>query len=802
MFGQFLSWYLVVTLCGLAALPLAARLFARTPGDGIVFARPLGILLTGYVFWLGYAFGLLRNEAGGAWLSLAIVAALSIYLGRDRLREWRSFDWRGALIGELIFLSTFAIWALVRAYNPAADHTEQPMDLMFMSSLWASPSFPPQDAWLSGYSISYYYGGYWLLVTMGRLAGTTPEITYNLGQACWYGLLLSASYGLVYALLRLPARVSEGVVRGLQTGRAALGGLLAAVMVGLAGNFQSILEWLYAQGVNVAPLARLANVPNFPEGAAQTHQWYISMGDWWWWRSSRVLADSGLNGGHQEVISEFPAFSYVLGDNHPHVLAMPFVILVIALALAWFLEPQPDPGERGWTRWLPVSPVLLAATLVSAGSLLWLNTWDFPPYLLLLGVIVFTVSRERRLLRALVAGALVAVGGILLYLPYFFTAQSQAQGFNVNLFNPTHLPQFLWVFLTGLLAFGALALIAWRERRASWRTIVITFALLIAGSLLILGVGYLLSTTVLMEQFARINPLPEGATAYLPLFLDRWRDAPWTLLLTALLAALAIALWLARLHDDERSPVTFAVLIAGIGLLLAMTPEVIFLRDNFGWRMNTIFKFYYQTWLLLGLSGSVGVLLALDRVRSQPLTLIFTIPAVGLALAGLVFPAAAAWSRTNGFAGTPTFDAVAWIEGASPSELAAARWLRDNSPSDSVVLQASGQSYHTDDNRIATVSGRATLLGWDGHESQWRGDAFGEMAAGRSETIEQIYRLGDPATVAQLLDQWGIDYVVIGPAERRAFSLTPEDEDRLLGVMDLVFQQGDVKVLARRGRPA
>ena len=40
--------------------------------------------------------------------------------------------------------------ALVRAYDPAANHTEKPMDLMFMNSIAASATYPPMDAWLAG----------------------------------------------------------------------------------------------------------------------------------------------------------------------------------------------------------------------------------------------------------------------------------------------------------------------------------------------------------------------------------------------------------------------------------------------------------------------------------------------------------------------------------------------------------------------------------------------------------------------------------------------------------------------------
>src|SRR5690606_25631768 len=92
-------------------------------------------------------------------------------------------------------------WAIVRAYDPNADHTEQPMDLMFMNSIWASATYPPQDAWLAGYAISYYYLGYWLLTTVARIANTAPSIAYNVGQALWYGLLWSGCFGLVMNLV-------------------------------------------------------------------------------------------------------------------------------------------------------------------------------------------------------------------------------------------------------------------------------------------------------------------------------------------------------------------------------------------------------------------------------------------------------------------------------------------------------------------------------------------------------------------------------------------------------------------------
>jgi len=344
---SILSWYLIVQLITLITLPLALRLFTNLPDRGYIFAKTLGILLVSFTLWLGTSYSILRNETGGAWLALFIVAGVSLCVGWQVLpfnnktgQRW-PVKWGYILGVELIFLLAFLAWAWVRSHDPAANHTEQPMDLMFMNSIWNSPAYPPQDAWLGGYAISYYYYGYWILTTLGRLSGQRPEIAYNVGQACWYGLLLISAFGVVYNMVayRSKERDGEGSASKRATLVAFVGGLLAMIAVGLTGNLQGILEWLYANGYNIEGLANWFGVYNFPQNASVTNLWHIDFG-WWWWRSSRVLEDITLTGNHIEVIDEFPFFSYLLGDNHPHVLAMPFVILVIGLAQNFCFAPS------------------------------------------------------------------------------------------------------------------------------------------------------------------------------------------------------------------------------------------------------------------------------------------------------------------------------------------------------------------------------------------------------------------------------------------------------------------------------
>jgi len=861
LIGQFLAVYLVIQLLSVAALPLALRFFAALPDRGYAFARLLGILLTGYIFWIGYSLGLLRNEIGGAWLALLLVAAISVVVGR-RLRSGEATgagqesedrqssisnlqsptlpisqspnpptpqslpNWRYILLVELLFLLAFAAWAWVRAHDPAADHTEQPMDLMFMNSIRASLAYPPQDAWLAGHPISYYYFGYWLFNMVGLMAGQTVGATYNLAQAAWFGLLLSGALGVAYNLL---------AATGRRFGAAASGGVIGALLVGLAANLQGLLEWLYANGVDVGGIASLLGVRGFPEEAHVTNQWFVDFG-WWWWRSSRVLADASLRGDHIEVIDEFPAFSYILGDNHPHLTAMPFAMLAIAVALAIFLAaagPRHDDeitkhniflSLRRRFAWFPLGWGGLALTAIVTGALLFLNTWDYPPYWLL---VVFSVgavlartsmtAQAEHLPESIEASSKMApvsvvgltalfgigllVAGLVLYLPYFLTAQSQAGGLIPNLFHPTRFSQYFTMFATALLTLAALAMLAWAELRPHRRAVAAFAGLTLGVPAALLATSAWMSTATEAgrAQVASVA-LPDGVTAYTPFILERWASQPFTFLIVGSMTALFLALvWTgvsrARLLSKEQWPLLFVLVLAVLGLGLTLTPEVVYLRDNFGWRMNTIFKFYYQAWLLFGLAGAYTIMQSLQKVRGWRLA---PAAASGLALvlaaASSIYLIAGAYSKAQGFSRPPTFDAAAYLATAAPAEYGAVTWVQENTLPTDVVVEAKGRAYAAETNRISTMTGRPTLLGWEGHEAQWRGQAYGTMAAGRPEALRAIYGGATPEQMAAILEEFDVAYIYVGPQERTQYELTPVAEQALFGRMEVVYANENVRI--------
>jgi YYY domain-containing protein len=816
-----LLWYVVVQLVALAVLPLTLRVMRVLPDRGYSFAKISGILVVGVVFWLGYSYGLVRNERGGVWLALLGVAAASWLVGWKDVRVWwrtlhRNGRRRALVASEIVFALPFVAWALVRAFDPAAIHTEQPMDLMFMNSIWASPTFPPQDAWLAGYGISYYYLGYWLLTTLARLAGTAPNMAYNIGQAVWYGYLWAGCFAVVMNLLawRFGSKEEAEQPNRLRVSIpmwSLVGGLLSGVCVAFVGNLQVILEWLYAQGSNIDGLVRWVDVADFPENASQTGQWFISF-DGWWWRSSRVIEDLDLLGNHIEVIDEFPMFSYLLGDNHPHLLAMPFVLFVIGLAFNLLLllthDGEVPAGElpHTWRNWLPLRGLDIAVYVAALGSLVFLNTWDYPPYWLLLVAVVFVSSRGAWQ-RAIGVGVALLVGAVLIYLPYFLTAQSQASGIIPNVFNPTQLPQFLLVFGGMLPALVGLVMMGWRLTMPRRQTVVVVGAVVLGVPIGFLALSTLVSSTAWGQgQLARME-LPPEAPSYASVIVQRWLAEPWTLLLVGTLLTVASACLVLVLRMPlnvwrESVDLVFVLLLGAIGLALVYAPEFVFLRDHFGSRMNTVFKFYYQGWLLLGLASAYVITVVLRRLPRQ-------FGAVeGLALASLLlifaamlFPIAGVYAKTGGFArpaNGPTLDATAYAKQNAPDVMAAVEWVQQNTTPDEVVLEGKGDSYSPDHNRISTMTGRATLLGWRGHESQWRGRAFGTMAQGREDVLEIVYRTGSPEEIAAALAEWGIDYVFVGPTEIAQYGIPSFRLDELGAEMDTVFSRGQVRIFRRR----
>lgn len=823
-----ISWWLSVEIVGLAALPMALRWLRWLPDRGYFFAKPVGILLVSYLLWLGTSLSILDNATATiALLTIGLGVACWVRGSGEAIAYWRAR--RGFILGsEALFGLAFAVWALVRAYNPEIAATEKPMEIAFLSAAVRSVHFPPVDPWLSGYGISYYYFGYVMMATLAKLAGVAAPVAFNLAIALLFAMTVAGAFALGYNLVAR-GRAARG---GGESGGAVTGGLLASLLVAISANLEAIVELLNAHGALSPGVWRWLQIKDMP-APYQSPGW-LPTDNWWWFRAARVIGDFDpvTKASRDYTINEFPFFSFMLGDLHPHLLALPFAVLAVAVALnLWYSGEEWTAAalRRRHLDWLMIGLVF--------GGLGFLNSWDMPAYLLLL-VAAFGVHRyvrqrswNRALLDEVVKfGLLALLASIVLYLPFYIGFRSQAAGLGVVL-ERTKLQHFaifwgpLFFLLVSWLVAEWRGVAGWLPPRSGWGTAAVGAhggaPLRIASEAgaprmgdrprrasqrLAPTAGVVAGEVKGQRRVGGGSGLPVAGmialgVAVVGLVLLR---AGVAALLLALLVLGGGALWRRLQGEGADDAGHFVWLLLLVGTFLLLICEWVFIRDYFDNRMNTVFKLYYQAWLMLAVAGAyVLYFLAARRPRMGQGSggglgrLGWPALAALMLAASLVYPLAGTVAKTEGFARRPTLDGHAFMARSQPDDYEAIRWLQETVPGTPTIVEAAGGSYSSA-GRVSAFTGLPTLLGWDFHEQQWRG-SYAEQGKRKAE-IDAIYSSYDRAVVEGLLRQYGVTYVYVGPLERETYGkFGAAALEKFAAFMDVAHRNNGVTIYRVRG---
>ena len=202
---DLIKWFFLLEILGWIIFPISFKLFNGLADKGFSISKILGLLLWGYIYWIGNSFQILENNFPGTLIAFLVLTVVSIIMVRSisftSLINWIKKKFRIIVFFEALFLITFIGWAIIRAANPEIIGTEKPMELAFITSIFRSPSYPPSDPWLSNYAISYYYFGYLLVTMMMRLCGTVSGVAFNLTISAWFALVAVVSTGIMFNLL-------------------------------------------------------------------------------------------------------------------------------------------------------------------------------------------------------------------------------------------------------------------------------------------------------------------------------------------------------------------------------------------------------------------------------------------------------------------------------------------------------------------------------------------------------------------------------------------------------------------------
>ena len=676
-------------------------LFRRLPSGGAFLVKPLGVLAFGYITWLLLFTRLFPN--GREYLLLMMLAGigaatLALRLRPELARAMRS-RLRHILIGEAIFAVAFIAFAIFRAQNPDIVATEKPMDFALMNGVLRSESFPPDDPWLSGHSINYYYFGYGLAAAFTSMAAVTPEVGFNLALGTFFALVFLGMFSLGYDLTSLLGKIPRAAGWTV--------GAITAMLGTVAGNLYSFNYFLGERNRN----------PDFWAGIG--------------WNASRVVQIDNDQGLQDYTINEFPSFSFILGDLHPHVMALPIAIVAVSLAVTWLVAwSRPEPGRSD--RW-----VFAGLSGWVLGSLYVINAWDFPVFYLLVALAGLAglyrrgeMASGRDLFADLGIAALV---GVSAFLPFYLTFSPFASGFGLVSVR-SEIGDFLLVF--GLWATAAFAILIASLARGGkahrWALIVgtvfVVMTWLVDSNIsVILFCGIVVAGMVYLFQGAGEEP--------------RSRRHPFPDLRRIRVGGAAGSRFSARFLRPALSAHEHRLqdLLSG-------------LADTRGRRRTGHVR------RVSGTHGTFGTPAAsMEFAYSGILSaLIF------FAMSYPVIAGRARIQRTQ----DATLDGLDFARRNDPEEILAIEWLRKNAPRGSIITEATGNAY-TEYGRVSAWTGIPTIIGWDQHEQLWRKGR--EEVDERIADVDSLYGGLSRDDALTMLRRYNVSHVYVGRLEREKY---------------------------------
>jgi YYY domain-containing protein len=491
------------------------------------------------------------------------------------------------------------------------------------------------------------------------------------------------------------------------------------------------------------------------------------------------------------------------------------------------MDPIGDSDGRhpaiGWAsrllRWLAIPFVLGAIGVI--------NTWDLPTYL---GIIVatyllnhyrqsqddFTLGLAVRVLfrGALFAGALL-VATYLLYFPFFANYQAPAETGVGLVRTNTPLDQHLKIwgfFLFIIVSWLGLSLLYPDTRNSLLRTI----SLFLRHWNVWPHLSEVYHTVVKRQTEAyRLGLWSIGflLLASLGLFLLGYR-------VPAYLFPLVVATLLLLFRRTVSVASACLGLLTFTGLSIMLGVEFLFLRDFLGggdyYRMNTLFKFYIQVWVMFGVVTAVMLSQIWEWAWrwSGPAQFVWRGAALVLLLAGLIYPVLGTRTRVEDrFPGRDNRPAIGTLDGlaymatgsfewpaGNPIQLRydyeAIRWLQDNVAGTPILAEAKIGYYREGGMRVAAYTGLPSVLGGL-HQNEQR---YGSQISDRDFVVTEFWTTPDPDRTRVLIDELGISYIYLGQIERATYGdhvAQKFEQLRTQGILELVYENEETKIYKR-----
>ena len=728
-------------LITIIALPISNRLFKYFFDKGYVFAKPIGIAISGFFMWFLSSLKILKFNYTNSLICVGILAIISFFLVLKDFRKINDIKNNQEqkdkikntilkmIAVEIVFLTIFIIAAYIKGFNPgAACGQEKYMDFGFMKIMDKSDYLPPEDMWLSGNTINYYYWGQYIATYITKLSLVGVEYGYNLSLITILSISFMASFSIVYNLLKL--LIKEEKIKSNNKRCKILpiiGGMIAALSNTIAGNMHYVLYGL----LKILP-------SKFDE--------YSNMYGYRYSNSTRYI---GYNPNvSDKTITEFPSYSFVISDLHAHVVNIIFVLTVIALLLAYVFSKRKiiDEIKDEKKSYIGLSlkknaiKELLNPIIIFIGFFIGIfkmtNFWDFPIYLVVTFMTLICVNymiNEKK-----INGIIIAIIQIIEIL---MLSSIVSLAFSLNFtkmaseikFATKHSPIYQLLILWGLPII----------------TIVYFVLLSIIKTIKKNGIRLSLEKYLLQQKTSDI----------------------------------------------------FIIIIGICAIGLIIMPEIVYVKDIYGdtyQRTNTMFKLTYQAYLMFSLC--MGYILS--KFVLLPKTKRFIDILVGVtSLTLFVLTLGYGYNAVSSYYGNffdktkyKGLNAVEFLENYSYEKTTAIDdkiiidWLNENANNKDNIVEGASYSYKYG-NTISVFTGLSTPIGWHTHEWLWRSIDSStdcpEIVTNRTNEVKEFYESRNLDFKKDFIKKYDIDYIIIGNTERIKYIV---DENTLKQLGEIVLE--------------
>ena len=763
-------WIGYLALISLISFPISYQLFSRFDDKGYLLGKTVGLLAICFITWFLSSLHLLSFGRSTLWVAIGIVTLVSMSITVRVYRDiWTYFknNWVKILSLETLFLGLFLIFILIRMMNPDLWHPyrggEKPMDLAYLNAVVKSTYMPPYDPWFSGGYLNYYYWGQFIVASLIHLTGITTEVAYNLAIATFFALASCSAYS---------------IGRNLITGNRktnmippAVAGVISMFFVCLIGNLDGLYQvWDSIRfGSNI-------------------------LTDFDYWRSSRMMPPDPP--GHE--ITEFPFFTFLFADLHAHLISIPFTLLVLGISLQITLN---NTKQVLWKQLANLSFLGLAVGCLAA-----INTWDVPVYAsVVIGALLIGEIRQTGGLGILIffrtfgKSAYAMSVSYLLFLPYHLNTVTFFNSIERTT-NTTTFLQFFSIhglFLTIVLSWCAYSLYPF----------IIKFLRMWVSPKYFLAKTYSSHPKFLLITLVALLTITYVAVGTLS---GTFGGAiPISVLVIFLLCIACFFIF--KKSKSSYSDAFFPCLLAIGAFFVAIGVDIWRIEGDID-RMNTVFKFYLQIWIILGIAASYFLYRLLNRTqfRSKAAILFpWIILIILLGSGSLIYTTIGTIDRTqdrfsssktlftlNGYAFTET--SIYEDENGDidlSADMTAINWIRENIPGSPIILEGITPSYRWG-SRVSTHSGLPTVIGWEWHQQQQRWEHQNEINA-RMNDVDAIYTTPGFQVARDLLDKYRIKYIFVGEVEKLYYPAIGLEKiySGLDGKLEKIYDQHGVVIM-------